>query len=746
MTLPTITKNACTNTKTYGKHPSMDAASALESLTGSIERITFHNEENGFCILKIKAKGHAELVTVLGTAAMVNVGAYVDCQGQWINDIKFGLQFRAQQLTLVPPSSLVGIEKYLASGLLKGVGPFMAKQLVNAFKQDIFDVIENHPEKLLKVPGIGKKRQEILVNSWEDQKIIRDIMVFLQTHGVGTARAVRIYNTYGKDAIKIVSENPYRLALDIRGIGFKSADLLAQQLGLSPNSLIRAQAGVRHVIQEFSSEGHCAMPRDLLKVKTAELLEISTEIIEEGIILEVNEGNLQLQEIDGGVCLYLSALFHAELSVAKHIKRLMKVEPPWFGIDLDKAIPWVEETTQMKLSPSQKDSIKTTINNKVVIITGGPGVGKTTIVNSIIKILKAKRIRILLAAPTGRAAKRMTETTRIQAKTIHRLLEYDPISHGFKRGLDEPLDVELVIIDEASMIDIVLMNNLLKAIPSKAGLVLVGDIDQLPSVGPGAVLANLIASDMIPTIRLTEIFRQAATSQIIVNAHAINQGRMPNQLSNKEKISDFYFIPAKTPEEIYEKLKEVLINRIPERFGYNPRQDIQILSPMNLGGLGVRSLNIELQKELNPNAEPRIQKFGWTFSSGDKVIQTINNYDKEVFNGDIGTIVNINLDENVVQIDFDRRVVPYMFSELDEIALAYAITIHKSQGSEYPVVIIPLATQHYMLLERNLLYTGVTRGKNLVVIIGQTRALSIAVKNQRSRKRITNLIHHLKSF
>ena len=622
--------------------------------------------------------------------------------------------------------------------MVKGIGPHFANILVKSFGINVFTVIEDTPERLLTLPGIGKKRADKVTAAWAEQKAIREIMVFLQSHGVGTGRAVRIYKTYGDEAIVKVSENPYRLALDIHGIGFKTADVIAGRLGIAPDSLIRAQAGVRHVLQELSGDGHCAAPRDKLVAESVKLLEINEAILEEAAREEIAQENLVPEQIHGVPCLFLTPLHRAERGVANNIKRILDGVPPWGLIDAEKALPWVEEKTGLTLSPSQQDAVTLALTCKALVITGGPGTGKTTLVNSILKILAAKQLNILLTAPTGRAAKRMTETTGREAKTIHRLLEFDPHNFDFKRGRDNPLEADLIVIDESSMVDVILMNKLLAAVPDNAALMIVGDVDQLPSVGPGAVLSDIIESGAVPTVRLTEIFRQAATSRIIVNAHRINKGDLPLK-NEKEELSDFYFVPADTPEEIHAKLIQVVTERIPKRFGLHPVKDVQILTPMNRGGLGAHSLNAELQKVLNANSEPQVTRFGNTFSPGDKIIQTVNNYDKEVFNGDIGQILEIDTGESSLKADYDGRIVEYEFGELDEVSLAYATSIHKSQGSEYPAVVIPLAMQHYMMLERNLIYTAVTRGKKLVTIIGQPKALSMAVRNLNANRRLTNL-------
>ena len=717
--------------------PALDPAPP-ERLAGAIERVTFHSEQSGFCVLRVNVKGQRDLVTVIGSAASVTPGEFIEAQGHWVNDRQHGLQYRAERLQVVPPSTLEGIEKYLGSGMVKGIGPHFASKLVRAFGAAVFEVIETTPERLEELEGIGPKRRERVESAWAEQKVIREIMVFLQSHGVGTSRAVRIYKTYGEAAILKVTENPYRLALDIWGIGFKTADTIAQHLGIPHDALIRAQAGVRHVLQVWSEQGHCAAPPAKLVAMAVSLLAIPEPLIEQAIALERAADNLVLdQEL-----LYLTPLQRAELGCAQQLQRLLRGAPPWGLIDTAKALPWVEQQTGLALSPSQRAAVATMLAHKVTIITGGPGVGKTTLVNSLLRILRAKQITVLLAAPTGRAAKRLTETTGLEAKTVHRLLEFDPTSYQFKRDATHPLETQLLILDETSMMDTVLMNQVLRAIPDAAGLLVVGDVDQLPSVGPGAVLADLIDSGAIPAVRLTEIFRQAQSSRIITNAHRINRGELPLAPPPGES-SDFYLIYAAHPEAIATKLLTAVTERIPRTFGVDPVRDIQVLTPMNRGGLGVQALNIALQARLNPNRQPRIQRYGTTYAPGDKVLQRVNNYDKEVFNGDIGWITAVDPEQGTLTVDFEGRGVAYAFAELDELALAYAASIHKSQGSEYPVVVIPLAMQHYTLLERNLLYTAVTRGRKLVVIIAEPKALGIAVKRRESSKRITRLRERL---
>lgn len=725
----------------------MKTTTTEESLTGLIERVTFHSEETGFAVLRVKVNGQRDLVTVVGNLANVSAGEYLDCQGSWFTDREYGLQFKATQIRVAMPSTLEGIQKYLGSGLIKGVGPHFAKQLVEAFGQEVFDIIESEPNRLMELPGIGQGRRDKVIESWQDQKIIRKIMVFLQSHGVGTARAVRIYKTYGDKAIEVVQQNPYRLAHDIRGIGFKTADVLATRLGIPKDSLVRAQAGIRHVLQEHCDSGHCAMGLEALINTSVEILDIPEKVIEEAIDTQQKEKTIFVETSGGEQRVFPANLYHAELGVIRQLDRLLSQRVDWMSsVDTHIAIGWVEKKTQLELSRTQKEALRVALKNKVVIITGGPGVGKTTLVNSILTFMKTKVDKIMLAAPTGRAAKRLSESAQLEAKTLHRLLEFDPKTYQFRHNEDRSLDADYVVVDEVSMVDITMMHHLLKAIPDQAVLLLVGDVDQLPSVGSGAVLSDLIQSDKIPTVCLTEIFRQAKTSQIIVNAHRVNQGYMPKLESEPDGKSDFYFIPGDTPEEIQEKLLHVVVQRIPKRFSFDPIKDIQVLVPMNRGGLGARALNILLQQKLNPKGKHPVVRFGNTYAEGDKVIQTVNNYQREVFNGDIGHIQDIDTEEGLVKVSFDERVVEYDLSDLDELSLAYATTIHKAQGSEYPVVVMPIAMQHFMLLEKNLLYTGITRGKSLVVIIGQKKALGMAVKTLRSNQRMTGLLERLEAL
>lgn len=714
-----------------------------ERIKGIVEHVTFHNPENGFCVLRVKAQGYQDLVTIVGNAPGISEGVHIDCSGEWHQDKTYGQQFKANHyLNSLPPSTLEGMEKYLASGLIKGIGDHIAKILIKAFGENVFTVLENEPHRLMTLSGIGAKRKKQIIRSWTEQKSMRDVMVFLQSHGVSTARAVRIYKTYGESAILKITENPYRLALDIQNMGFKMADDLALRLGLARHSIERARAGVRHVLQEHCLNGHCAAEYQYLIENSVTLLEIAEPIIKEAVDKEVAAGNLVLDQIDNVVCVFPADLHRVESESAGHLLRLARGKPPWEEIEVGEAVLRVEKQTGLHLALSQKQAIETVLKHKLAIITGGPGVGKTTIVNSILKIIQAKCLSVALCAPTGRAAKRLTETTGFKAKTIHRLLGFNPETRSFKHHQDHPLPVDALVVDEASMIDTVLLHHLLNAIPDHAALLFVGDVDQLPSVGSGAVLMDMIRSDKIPTVRLTEIFRQAADSKIIVNAHRINQGELP--LANESLNNDFYTIYANTAGEIHAQLMALVSERIPQYLNCDPMTDIQVLTPMNRGGLGSIALNIALQKKLNGEAEPKVTRNSFTFAPGDKVIQIVNNYEKEVFNGDIGFIAQVNLEASVVKVSFDHRVVEYAFGDLDELNLAYAISIHKSQGSEFPVVLMLISVQHYLLLARNLLYTGVTRGKRLVVLIGEKKAVAMAVKNNRENKRLTLLAQRLK--
>jgi exodeoxyribonuclease V alpha subunit len=709
-----------------------------ELLAGLVERVTYQNAENGFCVIRVKARGHRELITVVGHAAAISAGEWITAAGDWVNDRTHGQQFKARFLKTSAPTSVEGIEKYLASGMIRGIGPVYAKKLLRAFGEKVFDVIEAEPDRLREVDGIGPVRASRIVAAWAEQKVVREIMVFLHSHGVGTARAVRIYKTYGADAVQVMSENPYRLARDIRGIGFKTADAIAMKLGVDKTAMIRVRAGISYALTEAMDEGHCGLPSAELMPLAEKLLEVPQNLIGTALDLELADGTVIADRLGETDCVFLASLHRAERAVAERLLTLTRGKLPWASIDPDKAIPWIERRTGLRLAESQKAAVAIALGSKVLVITGGPGVGKTTIVNAILRILAAKDVRLLLCAPTGRAAKRMNEATGFEAKTIHRLLEVDPKGGGFRRDTENPLDCDLLVIDETSMVDVLLMHALLKAVPDKAALLVVGDVDQLPSVGPGQVLADMIASAAVPVVRLTEVFRQAAKSQVTVNAHRINQGIIPD-LRKPEAESDFYFVETDDPETAVPRIIELVSNRIPRRFGLDPIRDVQVLCPMNRGGVGARSLNIELQAALNPAGDRKVERFGWTFAPGDKVMQIENDYDKEVYNGDIGYVTSVEPDDAELTAIFDGRPVTYRFGELDALVPAYAATIHKSQGSEYPAVVIPVMTQHYTMLQRNLLYTGVTRGKRLVVLVGQKKAVAIAVRSVSGRRRWSKL-------
>lgn len=715
--------------------------SIAELLQGIVERVTFHNEETGFCVLRAQVKGQRDLVTVVGSVASVGPGEWLRCEGEWINNKTHGIQFQASSIQALPPNTSAGMEKYLASGMVRGVGPHFAKQLIKAFGVKVFDVIEHEPEKLLSLEGIGKKRQQCITAAWQEQKAVRTIMTFLQSYGVATSAAVRIYKQYGDDAIELVRENPYRLSLDIWGIGFKTADALALRMGVAPDSSIRAQAGVRHVLQTLCDKGHCAAPLDTLVQAAESLLAINSDIIMAAIEHEVEQEHLAEEAIDQQRYIYPISLYVAECNAAVHLKRLNSGRLPWGKVQESRAIQWIEQHENIQLAPSQKLAVEAVLQSKLSIITGGPGVGKTTIINGLVKFIKEKKCTVKLCAPTGRAAKRMNESIGLPATTIHRLLAFSPESFSFQHDQDNPLSLDVLIIDETSMVDIVLFNHLMQAVPDHAAVVFVGDIDQLPSVGSGAVLADLIASDVITTVCLTEIFRQAEHSSIIKNAYRINQGKMPE--SNTSKNSDFFTMYVDDAEMIQTQLIDVVARRLPRHYAYDPVRDIQVLSPMNRGGLGTQSLNRELQSCLNTCRGTSIKRMSLTLYPGDKVIQMTNNYDKEVFNGDIGFVESIDSDTDEAVIIFDKKSIVYQVHELDELQLAYAISIHKSQGSEFPVVVIPLATQHYALLAKNLLYTAITRGKALVVLIAQKKALGMAVRNDSQMHRLTYLARRL---
>jgi exodeoxyribonuclease V alpha subunit len=712
-----------------------------EQLSGTIERVTFHNPETGFVVLRLHVKGQRGLVTVVGQTPRAVAGEFLEASGSWHEDPEHGRQFKAETLRATPPHTVEGIEKYLGSGLIKGIGPQYARRIVAVFGSRTLDVIDESPTFLKEVKGIGPRRIQQIRDSWRQQKAVRDIMLFLQAHGIGGARAVRIYKTYGEQALALVQANPYRLANDIWGFGFKTADELARRLGIDPQSPFRAQAALRYSLHQASAEGHCGYPEEGVLQRTAELTGIRPEVLTRAVQELCSQTEL-IREVGpaGDAWLYLRPLYHAEAGVAEKLRALLIGAHPLAGVAVDAAVAQIERQMGLTLAATQREALRQAATQKVLVVTGGPGTGKTTIVRGILEIFRARSLRCALAAPTGRAAKRLAEATGQEARTLHRLLEFDHT--GPKRLAENLLELDLLIVDETSMVDIVLMYQLLRALPAHACLVLVGDVDQLPSVGPGTVLADIIASGAVPVVRLTEIFRQAQESGIVRAAHAIHQGEMPES-APPERLGDFYFIEVENPATILERVVALVRDRIPTRFGLDPLQDVQVLAPMNRAELGVRNLNAHLQGIFNPSGGPEVTRFGWSFRVGDKVMQTANDYQKEIFNGDIGRIRGIDPDAQELTVDFEGRLVPYDFDELDELALAYALTIHKAQGAEYPAVVLLLHTQHFLMLQRNLLYTGLTRGRKLVVVVGSRKALSLAVERHESVRRYSALRERL---
>ena len=712
-----------------------------EEIECVVERVTFHNADNGFSVLRVRPKADSQaIITVVGHTATVAQGERIRVVGDWRDDRTHGRQFVAERIAPLPMQGRAQIEAFLASGAIKGVGPSTAKLMLTHFGEKVLDVLDKEPGKLRELPGIGPVRARTIGESWAAQRSTRELMLFLADSGIGVARAGRIQKQFGADAVRVIQQNPYRLVREVRGIGFATADALALKLGLARDSIERIRAGVTHTLMEASTQGHCGMPTTDLIETCAKLLGIATDRMGEGITLELEAKRLVRDTLAGRDAIFLPWLHRAEAITAEHLRLLAHGRPPWPEIDVAKALQWVERKTRVSLAPSQRAAVETMLRSKMCVITGGLGVGKTTIVRSIVEIVAAKDTEILLGAPTGRAARRLGESTSREAKTIHRLLEINAQTGVFARDESNPLECDLLIIDEASMIDVMLMSALVRALPPDAALLLVGDVDQLPAVGPGQVLSDIIESGAIPVVRLTEVFRQDAESRIVVSAHAINEGRMP-ELAHKE--GDFFFFRAADSAAAAERIVELVTERIPKRFGHDPLRGIQVLSPMRRGAAGVEGLNAMLQQRLNPRASrpeaPRIERLGTAFHAGDKVMQTANNYDKDVFNGDTGVIVSIDAETMTAIVDMDGRPIEYIADEMDDLVLAYATTIHKSQGSEYPAVVIALTMQHAIMLQRNLVYTAATRGKKLVVIVGEERALRQAVQTTSTRRRWTKL-------
>jgi exodeoxyribonuclease V alpha subunit len=720
----------------------------LVDLQGQIERITYTNDENGYTVSKVKMYDRRDLVTVVGNLMAPMPGEILKMQGEWANHSKFGDQFKVVHYESRVPDSVTGIEKYLGSGLIKGIGPILAKRIVKKFEKETLDIIEQEIEKLIEVDGIGRKRIEMIKKAWADQKEIRQVMIFLQSHEVSSTYATKIFKTYGKQSVAMIQENPYRLATDIFGIGFLTADRIAEKLEFAKDSAHRAEAGVLHVLRQLADDGHVYYPFQALVNKCQKIFKVDQEILSRALRSlnakkKIVIDDLQEKESQADYQAVYLAKFHlSETNIATRLKALTNAPKSIRPIDPDKALKWVRKQLDITLASKQIEAVRRAVTDKVLVITGGPGTGKTTIVNAILKIFVNSGVKLLLAAPTGRAAKRMSEATGHEAKTIHRLLEYSIQKDGFQKNAQTPLECDLLIIDEASMIDTILMHHLLKAIPPKATFILVGDVNQLPSVGAGNVLHDIIASGALPVMELNEIFRQDRESLIIVYAHKIKQGQMPAFEPSDHKLADFSFIEEEKPEKVLGIIFELVKERIPKRVGFDPIEDIQVLTPMHKGIVGAGNLNLELQNALNPVPDS-LSWGGKNFRINDKVMQIHNNYEKEVFNGDIGRIARINVEGREVTIDFDGKKVPYDYPDLNEVVLAYAISIHKSQGSEYPAVVIPIVTQHSVLLQRNLIYTAVTRGKKLVVMVGSKRALAIGIGNDKTRKRYTYLRNRL---
>jgi len=747
---------------------------SLELIEGTVERIVYSNEENHYTVAQLApetptARGRVQPITIVGNLAALNVGESVRAQGRWTTHKQFGRQFAVEKFESVLPRTVVGIKKYLGSGLIKGIGETFADRIVETFGEQTFEIIDQFSARLREVDGIGPERAKRIKDAWLAQKSVRDIMIFLQGHGIGSVHAAKIYKQYGEHAIDVVRENPYRLAQDITGIGFKTADGIAARLGIARDSIHRLKAGVVHTLERATDDGHTCLPREWLIKSAAELLEAEVAPIESALDRLALAGEVVVEND----MVYLAGLCQCERGAANFILDLCAAELKLPPIDLLKAIDWVQEKTGVQLAEAQQQAIKKALTAKLTIITGGPGVGKTTIVNSVVKILQAKNCKVLLAAPTGRAAKRMSEATGAPAQTIHRLLKYDPHEAGFSHDERRPLRGDMIIIDEASMLDVPLAYHLLKAIPHSASVVFVGDVDQLPSVGPGNFLRDLIESGIAPVVRLTEIFRQARNSSIVTNAHRVNRGEMPVTTASGTlaplkahggatvsvaDVPDFFFIAEDQPDRVLATIKTLCAERVPKKFGFDRMRDIQVLTPMHKGLCGSENLNRELQAALNPSG-PVIQRFGRTYRVGDRVMQIRNNYDKDVFNGDLGRVKRLDLVEQQVIVEMENvasrpdrpaesgastfREVVYEFTDMDELLPAYAISVHKSQGNEYPCVIVPVLTQHYVLLQRNLLYTAITRGKQLVILIGSKKALAIAVRNNKTAARFSRLKERL---
>ncbi|MDR2668736.1 MAG: ATP-dependent RecD-like DNA helicase, partial [Desulfovibrio sp.] len=705
---------------------------AARTLRGTLDRVVFHNEDSGWTVLRLKLQSSADPVTVIGYMPDPQPGTALSVTGVWVNDQRWGRQFKMDGFETLLPATVEGIRHYLGSGLLKGIGKRMAQRIVDRFGPETFKILDEEPERLSEVKGISARKAEEVKSAWSEHRGIRDLIIFLQPHGISTAYAVRIFKQYGGDALAVVRSNPYRLAMDIRGIGFPTADAVALKLGFDPAGDLRAEAGLLHQLNRFSDEGNVFYPLEELIHACADELGMETAVLRKAVESLSREKRIVVEELEENGerfrAVYQSRFHYYECGTATRLLRILKSPKSTYFKDPARLLQGVLNMLPLRLADEQTEAARAALHGKVLVVTGGPGTGKTTVINAIIRLFEKSDAKVLLAAPTGRAAKRMTEATERTAKTIHRLLEYSPRDDAFQRNEDHPLACGLLVIDEASMLDAMLMYHLLKAVPLGATLVLVGDVNQLPSVGPGNVLGDIIASGAVDVVRLTEVFRQAAESSIIVNAHRINQGEAPELRRAEHGLSDFYFIRRDDPEEAAQLIVELVAKRIPGRFRLHPVDDIQVLTPMHKGSAGVTELNLRLQEALN-RQDAWVKRGERRFYLGDKVMQLRNNYDKDVYNGDIGRICLVNPEEKELTVRYDDKNVLYAFDELDEITTAYAVSVHKAQGSEYPAVVMPVLVQHYMLLQRNLLYTGVTRGKRLVILVGSPKALHIAVRN-----------------
>lgn len=721
-----------------------------DKLQGLVERITFTSEEDGYSVIKVRSPGQRDLVTAVGNFVALCPGETLKMEGTWSIHARFGRQFRVDRYETTAPSTVEGIKKYLGSGLIRGIGPKMADRIVKRFAGKTLEIIENNIERLLEIQGIGKYRVQRIQKAWEEQREIRTLMIFLRSNGASAVLAARIFKKYGDQSVDVVRENPYRLAMDISGVGFLSADRLARNLGFAADSPLRAEAGMLFVLHGAAEEGHVCLPHTLLMERCRKTLEIESPILAAALSQLKADARIKVEELSPADAaqfgderaVYLSPLHASEVGAAGRFAAIQRYRRLQVRMDPKGALDWVRGRLNFSLAPLQEEAVKLALREKVVVITGGPGTGKTTLVRAILAIYARMGARVSLAAPTGRAAKKLSDATGHPAATIHRLLEFSPQLGGFQRNEQRPLSADLLIVDEISMMDIVIANHLLKAVPPHAVLVFVGDADQLPSVGPGNVLGDLIESGRFPIVRLTEIFRQASQSRIITNAHLIRQGAFPDLRTGSGQKQDFYFINREDPQEALNTIVQLCAERIPHSFGFDPMEDVQVLSPMHRGEAGSQNLNVALQNALNPSGIT-LDSAGRTFRVNDKVMQIRNNYDKEVFNGDIGRIRRIDHEDGEIRVEFEGRSVKYDFSELEELVHAYAISIHKSQGSEYPAVVFPLLTQHFMMLQRNLLYTAVTRARKLVVVVGSKKALAIAIKNNRMQSRFTLLKERL---